>query len=98
MTKAKAKETKNTYTYIGGGEDSPGMIKFMGIQDFLLGEATEVTNERVLKKIAGNPCFVKGAVDRKEIFENADKAKKKADKRRAEDRAITARLKANNKG
>lgn len=75
----------NEYTYIGHGEGEPHMIKFMGIQNFMRGELTTVTDPVVLRKIKNNPCFVKGAYPRDKLFEDDEKAKKKADDQRFED-------------
>jgi len=80
-----------TYTYIGGGEDSPQLIDFMGKQTFLLGEETEVTDANILKKIENNQCFVEGSIDRKKIVKNAIEAKKTADAQRKEDLIVNAR-------
>jgi len=76
---------KNIYTYIGKGEESPHLIKFMGIQVFTRGKPVEVKNEQVLAKISGNPCFVKGEVTQEVLYENDEKAKEKADLQRDED-------------
>ena len=83
--------TTETYTYIGGGESSPEVINFMGKQEFVLGEETEVTNMDVLKKIKGNMSFVKGSVERAVISEQKKEAKKKADARREDDKLVNAR-------
>ena len=57
-----------TYTYIGGGEDAPQITNFMGRQEFVIGEETEVTDTVILGKIKTNQCFIKGAVERKKII------------------------------
>lgn len=75
----------NEYTYIGAGDEPPHMIDFMGLQKFIRGELTEVTNPLVLSKISGNKCFVKGAYDKEKLFANDKEAKKEADLQREED-------------
>lgn len=80
-----------TYTYIGGGDDSPQIITFMGKQDFMIGEETEVTDTSILKKIKNHPCFKEGKADRKEIMAKAKAAKKAADEQRKEDLIVNAR-------
>lgn len=57
------------YTYIGKGTEIPRRINFMGLQPFVRGQATEVTNPTVLKKLKGHPCFVEGEVDPDELDE-----------------------------
>ena len=84
------KPTKGAYvyTYVGGGEGSPHMINFMGMQRFTRGVATEVTNPKVLAKIAINPCFVEGEVDMDELHKYDEEAKVIADSQRAKDIAV----------
>lgn len=85
------------YTYIGGGEDAPQMTNFMGLQEFIIGEETEVTNQTVLAKIRSNPTFVEGTVERKKIFTDAKQAKEKADAQRTDDKIVDAREKKRRK-
>ena len=79
------------YTYIGQGEDAPAMINFMGRQEFMIGEAVDVTNETLLEKLKGNQSFKEGEVDRKVIIKAAQKAKEKANERRKDDKELNAR-------
>lgn len=69
----------NEYTYIGSGSEPPHMINFMGMQKFFRGDLTIVSHPDVLAKIKNHPCFVKGAYDKQNLFDNDEKAKKKAD-------------------
>lgn len=78
------------FTYVGGGEDSPRVINFMGMQQFVRGRATAVTNPVVLSKIRNNPTFVEGEVDEEELYAYDEKAKAEADAQRAEDRVVEA--------
>lgn len=88
----------NIYTYIGAGETPPNIIKFMGIQVFSRGQATEVTDKRILAKIAGNASFVKGEVEAETLYDNDEKAKAKADAQREEDVKIQIEVERQNKG
>lgn len=88
--KIPKKEKGRVFTYIGGGEDAPRVTKFMGIQEFILGRPTEVTNEQVLRKIVGNPTFVEGEMSVEEIHKLEEKAREDAEAQRAEDRRIDA--------
>jgi hypothetical protein len=45
------------YRYIGGGDNPPKQILFMGCVRFMLGEAVEVTDELALSKLSSNQCF-----------------------------------------
>lgn len=78
----------NMYTYIGGGESSPAVIEFMGVQRFVRGQPTEVTSAVVLAKLANNPCFVEGEVSQVEIHEYDEKARVEADKQRSKDASL----------
>ena len=89
----KAKDGENVFTYVGGGEDSPRRIKFMGLQTFIRGEATEVTNEIVLAKVKVNPCFVEGEVDIEDLADADEDAAAAANAQRAEDKRIDAAYK-----
>lgn len=73
------------YTYVGFGDTPPHMIKFMGLQNFIRGQATTVTRIDVLEKIKNHKCFVKGEVDPDVLFGNDKVAAAKAQFRRDED-------------
>ena len=75
----------NIYTYVGVGDEPPHMINFMGLQKFIRGDATEVTDLAVIEKIQNHPCFTKGAINKDILFENDEQAKKKAQAQRDED-------------
>lgn len=82
-----APEVEGTmFTYVGGGEDSPRVINFMGVQEFVRGKAVKVTNPEVLKKIRNNPTFYEGVVEEEELHEHDVEAKKEADKQRKQDK------------
>lgn len=79
----------NVFTYIGGGESSPRVIHFMGLQKFVRGRPTEVTNPLVLAKLSKgtHPTIIKGTLDdEEELHEMDEEATKAADKQRAEDK------------
>jgi hypothetical protein len=75
---------QNQYTYIGAGATPPQLINFMGMQVFMRGELTTVTNPVVLGKIKGNPCFVQGEYPKEKLMENDKQAEKCAQKIRDE--------------
>jgi hypothetical protein len=77
-----------TYTYIGSGDEPPQITNFMGLQVFLRGQETEVTNPVVLEKIKHHPCFVAGPVDPAKLIENDQLAKKIAQGQRTRDSQI----------
>lgn len=79
------KKTKIVFTYVGGGEDSPRVINFMGRQRFVRGQPTEVTDQELLSKIRGCPTFVEGTVDEEELHDYDIKAKAEADDQRKAD-------------
>jgi hypothetical protein len=86
--KQHAEDTEATgefYTYVGGGEDSPRVVNFMGLQEFVRGEATEVTDSMVLAKIKNHPCFIQGEADQKALHTYDMDEKKKADEQRKKD-------------
>lgn len=88
------------YTYIGGGASSPRVIDFMGMQRFVRGEATEVTNPVVLAKLKNHPTFVEGEVDQETLHamdEEGDAAEKAQQKRNAEIEAEFRRKQAKGK-
>jgi hypothetical protein len=70
----------NQYTYIGSGATPPQLINFMGMQVFMRGELTTVTNPTVLNKIQGNPCFVQGEYPKEKLLENDKEALKREQK------------------
>lgn len=76
------------FTYIGGGEDSPRVIEFMGRQKFVRGKATEVSDPIVLAKIANNPTFIEGEVDEESIHEIDEEARDKAEAQRKIDMKV----------
>jgi len=99
----KAPKVKTVpYTYIGGGEDSPAIIKFMDKVDFMIGEVTDIPvtdeNAKVLEKIKDNPCFVEGKVDKKEIIEKSQKSKEKANEQRKENAKTETKAQRANAG
>jgi hypothetical protein len=75
----------NEWTYIGAGDEPPHMINFMGMQKFVRGQATSVSNPLVIEKIKSHRCFVKGSVDPEVLFTNDEKAKKEVELKREED-------------
>lgn len=79
------------YTYIGGGEDSPQIINFMGKQEFMIGDEVDVTDSQLLAKLESNQCFVEGKADRRKIARDSKKAKEDADAQRKEDKLINIR-------
>lgn len=93
-SKAADTETKAAiYTYVGGGEDSPRRIHYMGKQHFVRGVATEVTELEVLKKIKNNPVFTEGEVDPSELDEYDQIAVKEAAEQRVKDKATNDAVK-----
>ena len=76
------------YTYVGGGEDSPRVINFMGRQKFVRGKATVITDDTVLAKVKNNPTFVQGEVDQEELHDYDEKARKEANDQRQEDQRV----------
>lgn len=88
----KTRKIAQEFTYVGGGEDSPRVIKFMGIQEFVRGQLTKVNDPRVLEKIKNNPCFVEGAVDEKTLHMSDVAAKKAADTQRVSDRQLQTNI------
>lgn len=84
---APAPRTKGrVFTYVGGGEDSPRVINFMGMQKFVRGQATEVVDPVVLAKIAKNPTFIEGEVEQEELHTYDEEARKEADEQRRKDK------------
>lgn len=78
------------FTYVGGGEDSPRTINFMGLQQFTRGKAVEVTHPDVLAKLQDHPTFVEGEISLDELDEYDATAKTDADKKRLRNKAINA--------
>lgn len=89
-TKSTGKPSAPTYTYVGGGADSPRIINFMGMQTFVRGKETEVTNPAVLRKLPGHPCFVEGAIESEELHEYDEKAAAAEKAQKEEDARINA--------
>ena len=75
----------NVYTYVGAGDAPPHVINFMGKQEFVRGEAVEVTDPVLLAKIVNNASFVKGSVDPKTLYKADAEAAKKAEEQRKAD-------------
>jgi hypothetical protein len=97
----EAATEKNIYTYIGAGADSPRVIKLMGKQKFVRGEATEVTDPELLAKLPGITTFVKGTADQETLHRideegRAEEVEKRASDALAEQRYLKslAKLKA----
>ena len=67
-----------TWTYLGAGVTPPHTIKYMGIQHFIRGVPTIVTDPRVLERIGGNRSFAKGEVDMEQYFDQDELAAKRA--------------------
>jgi len=67
----------NVYTYVGAGASSPQLINFMGKQKFMRGEATEVNDLEIRRKIETCPTFVKGSVDKDFLFKIDEGEQKK---------------------
>jgi hypothetical protein len=86
----KSKPKNPVFTYVGGGEDSPRVIVFMGIQKFVRGVATEVTNPQVMQKIVNNPSFVEGEVGEEDIHSYDEDARKEAQEQREKDKIKNA--------
>lgn len=87
----EVKSGGQVFTYVGGGEDSPNVIEFMGgKQRFVRGKATEVTDPEVLRKVLGNPTFIEGEVDEEDLHEYDQTAKQEADTQRLKDKALNA--------
>lgn len=91
--KADKEQQAVGYTYVGGGEDSPRIINFMGKQRFVRGELTPVTDPEVLAKIEGASTFVKGEATQEQLHRIDEEAKEEADRQRAESAAIDKRFK-----
>lgn len=86
------------YTYIGGGDTPPRITNFMGKQEFIIGEPTEVTDPQLLVILEKHRSFKKGEVDNKEIELATEKARKKAGAQVADDQIVNAReIKRRNK-
>lgn len=98
VVKKTAKEKGKVFTYVGGGEDSPRVINFMGRQKFVRGQATEVTDPKLLAKIVGCPTFVEGEVDPEDLHNYDEEEKLAADKKRKEDKKIDAAFKKHHHG
>lgn len=90
--------SSNIYTYVGQGDEPPHMINFMGRHKFVRGQATEVKDPDIRKKLESHRCFVKGEIDTKILFENDEAAKKKADAQRDEDVKTQIQMDRKNRG
>lgn len=88
--------SSNIYTYVGKGDEPPSKIKFMDIQWFTRGVATEVKSE-LLPHVSKHACFVKGKVDMSEYYENDLKEKKRVEDRRFEDQKIQIEMERKNR-
>ena len=88
--------SSNIYTYVGAGDTPPHMINFMGMQNFIRGQATEVTNQTVLDKIKTNPCFKKGKVNMDELFEKDKIEKNKAEEQNKKNQILELEMKRKN--
>lgn len=86
------------FTYVGGGEDSPRVITFMGVQKFVRGKAVTVTDPRLLAKLEGHPTFVEGEIDEEELHNYDEEEKAKADAQRKADEAVDAKFKKRHHG
>lgn len=63
VAKGRKEVEARTFTYIGGGADSPRSINFMGKQKFVRGKSVEVKDPEVIAKLEGNPTFIEGEAD-----------------------------------
>ena len=88
----------NIYTYVGKGESSPQRIKFMGLQEFVRGRPTKVTNPIVLAKIQGNPTFVAGNASQELLQDIEDEGMALAEKNRKVDAQMDANFKRKHGG
>lgn len=93
VTKKASTAKMPVYTYVGGGEDSPRKINFMGRQVFVRGIAAEVSDPVVLAKIENNPTFTKGTVKAEDLHDADEEAVEKASKKKKEDEKIDAAYK-----
>jgi len=89
--------TGRTFTYIGSGDEPPHLINFMGMQKFVRGQATKVSNPLVLAKISNNSAFVSGKIDSDLMFTRDEAEKKKANDQREKDRVMNERCELANK-
>lgn len=83
----------DVFTYVGGGEDSPRKINFMGRQEFIRGRATQVTDPIVLAKVKVNQCFTEGEVDPEDLHDYDEEERAKAAAQRKEDAEVDAAFK-----
>lgn len=81
-----------TFTYVGGGDNSPHVINFMGKQKFVRGKATEVTDPEVITKLIGCSTFVEGEVDQETLHKIDMEGKEKYDTQRAADAEFNAKF------
>lgn len=81
----KPVKSDNIYTYIGAGHEPPSVIKFMGLQSFIRGKATTITDPRVLEKVKNHRCFVKGEVEADELVDRDSSEDKRVEDQRQKD-------------
>lgn len=85
----KIEDTKvsdaNVHTYVGGGEDSPRKINFMGKQEFVRGQPTKITDPAILAKVKNHPCFTQEEVTQEDLHEMDEAAAKEAGLKRGMD-------------
>ena len=86
-------EVLGSFTYVGGGEDSPRRIHFMGKQHFKRGEYTEVTDPEVFNKVKNNPSFIDEEIEPEELEEYDNTAYQAAEEQRLKDKALDAAIK-----
>ncbi len=79
------------FTYIGGGDSSPYVINLMGLQKFVRGEMTEVTNPVLLAKLPGMSTFVEGSASPEVLHKIDQEGKEHYDKQRQADLATSAK-------
>jgi hypothetical protein len=90
-----AKSGARIFTYTGAGADSPRVINFMGVQKFVRGQATEVTDAKVISKIENNPTFVEGEVDQEDLHEIDEAGAEVAKEKTLRDTAMNAVFRKN---
>lgn len=77
------------FTYVGAGESSPQIIKFMGEITFRRGQPVKIENSPknafLLRKLAGNQVFIQGEIEEDKLTEVDENAKKDADSKRQDD-------------
>ncbi len=81
-----AKPSGDVYTYIGAGADSPRIITLMGVQKFVRGQPTEVTEPALLAKLPGMATFVKGEADQETLHLIDEEGRQTEEQQRVLDR------------